>query len=415
MNRIGLLILLWVTIAFQACAPSKFTFSDDYIFSQVRNDVFTLSHDDMMGRETGTEGEIMAAKHIMSQFLDIGLQAFPSLGGYLQPFVFSANPHFNPEHGHPIGNAIGHNVVGYIDNAEDEWIVMGAHYDHLGMGGPYSRAPDMHAVHNGADDNASGVAAMLAVARKLRNEKLDANVLLIAFSGEEFGLWGSKHFVGNLPIKKEAIRFMVNFDMVGRMSPEKELVIHGSGTSPIWNDLLDVVNLEHNLELIKKESGSGPSDHASFYKNDIPVLFFFTGQHEDYHKPSDDAEKINLKGIVQIASISADLIKATDDYDDIPFTKTKEPEQTRMDFKVTLGVTPDYVYQGTGLKIDGVRKGRPAANAGVQAGDIVVKIGQTDIKDIYEYMKVLGKYSQGQSTTIVVKRGEEMIELPLTW
>lgn len=397
------------------CGAPKYLFDQDEIFSEIKESVYTLAADDMMGRETGTEGEIKASQYIMSEFVQIGVQAFPSLGGYLQPFVFTANPHFDPEHGHPIGKSIGHNVVGYLENGKDEWIVVGAHYDHIGMGGPYSREPDMHAVHNGADDNASGVAAMLALARQLRSRPLDYNVLLIAFSGEEFGLWGSKHFIENLPIASSSIRYMLNFDMVGRMSDAKELVVHGTGTSPIWPESLRESNETVGLKLVMKESGSGPSDHAAFYQNDIPVLFFFTGQNEDYHKPSDDADKINYPGIHAISELARNLVFETQEYKDIAFTKTKDPDTKRMNFNVTLGVVPDYVYQGKGMRIDGVKENRPAAKAGLIKGDIIIQIGDHPIGDIYKYMEVLGKYNEGDQTTITVLREEEEKVFDLTW
>jgi len=398
-----------------SCGAPKYLFDQDEIFSEIKESVYTLAADDMMGRETGTEGEIKASQYIMSEFVQIGVQAFPSLGGYLQPFVFTANPHFDPEHGHPIGKSIGHNVVGYLENGKDDWIVVGAHYDHIGMGGPYSREPDMHAIHNGADDNASGVAAVLALARQLRSKNLKYNVLLIAFSGEEFGLWGSKHFIDNLPIASSSIKYMLNFDMVGRMSDAKELVIQGTGTSPYWPEALNESNETIGLKLVMKESGNGPSDHAAFYRKDIPVLFFFTGQNEDYHKPSDDADKINYPGLHAISELARNLVFETQKYKKMDFQKTKDQPTKRMDFKVTLGVTPDYVYQGAGMRIDAVKADRPAHKAGLEKGDIVVRIGDHDIADLYKYMEVLSKFSEGDKTKITVLRNEQKRTFDLTW
>lgn len=398
-----------------SCGTRTFVYDDGTILQEIKESVYTLSADDMLGRETGTEGEILAAKYIMGEYVQIGIQAFPSIGGYLQPFLFSANPHFDPNHGHPTGQSIGHNIVGYLDNNSDEWIVLGAHYDHLGMGGPYSRAPEEHAIHNGADDNASGVACLLSIARRLKGMKLNENILFVAFSGEEFGLWGSKHFTDDLPIAQSSIKYMLNFDMVGRMSPERELVAYGTGTTSHWPTLLEEANDDLNLTIIEHESGSGPSDHAAFYNKDIPVLFFFTGQHEDYHKPSDDAEKINLMGIHMTSKLATNLIQEADNIDEMTFIKTKDPETKKMDFKVTLGVIPDYVYQGKGMRIDGVKSDRPASNAGLQKGDVIVKIGDFEVADIYKYMEVLGQFNQGDQTTITVLRGDDQIEMPLTW
>ena len=212
-------------------------------------------------------------------------------------FHLLRTPHFDASKGHPVGENIGNNIVALLDKGASDYIVLGGHYDHLGMGGPFSLEPNTHAVHNGADDNASGIAAILSILRRLKNDKLKHNVMFVGFSGEEFGLWGSKHFVANLPIDREKIKFMINLDMVGRLSEEKELVISGTGTTPKWPDILNKANEEIKLQVILKESGSGPSDHSVFYRDSMPVLAFFTGQHGDYHKPSDDAHLVNYEGI----------------------------------------------------------------------------------------------------------------------
>jgi acetylornithine deacetylase/succinyl-diaminopimelate desuccinylase-like protein len=407
--------LFVLVLLFAACSGSKNLISIESEEKILMEDVGILAADDMLGRETGTEGEEKAAAYIIQEFEELGLMPFESIGSFKQAFPFTANPHFDATHGHPTGDSEGHNIVAYMDKGGDDYIVLGAHYDHLGMGGPFSLAPEIVAIHNGADDNASGVAGMFSILRHLKDVKMESNILVIAFSGEEFGLWGSKYFVSNLPVAKDDIRFMVNLDMIGRLSAEKELVVNGAGTSNVWDDVLRDANEDLGLQLIKKSSGSGPSDHSVFYRDSIPVLFFFTGQHEDYHKPSDDAEKLNYRGLSMITKLVAQTIDIADDYKNIPYIKTQDPEQKRMSFRVTFGITPDYVFQGEGLKVDGLRSDRPAEKAGILRGDIIIGIGENEVNNIYDYMECLNKYDPGQTVMIKLKRSGQIVELPLTF
>lgn len=410
------LLLLLVSIFVVACSTTKTAISTQSEIETIKEDVYILASDEFLGRETGTEGERLAAEYIIKEFKELGVKSFKSMGGYKQPFPFSPNPHFNPDHGHPTGDDnTGHNLIGYLDNGSNQYILIGAHYDHLGMGGPFSLDPEVVEVHNGADDNASGVASLFSIARHLKTKDLNSNIIIVAFSGEEFGLWGSKYLIDHLPIEKEQIRFMINLDMVGRLSEEKELVVNGTGTSSIWDDVLDSANKNVGLNLIRKKSGSGPSDHSVFYRDSMAVLAMFTGQHEDYHKATDDAHKLNYPGIAMITELTGNIIDLADDYETIDFIKTKDAPKRKMDFKVTFGITPDYVYQGEGLRIDGVRSERPAENAGLKGGDIVIKIGEYDIKDIYDYMEVLGKFEQGQTTTVEFKRNDNVMVTQLTF
>lgn len=409
------MLKLIVPLLVVSCSTSKNAVSYKSEVKTLKEDVYVLASDEFLGRETGTEGERLAAEYIIKEFNELGIKEFESLGGFKQAFPFSANPHFNPDHGHPTGESVGHNLIGYIDNGSSDYILVGAHYDHLGMGGPFSLEPETHAIHNGADDNASGVASLFSIARHLKTKKLKSNVLFVAFSGEEFGLWGSKYLVEHLPVKEEDLKFMINLDMVGRLSPDKELVINGTGTSSIWNNVLDQANLQSKLQIIKKESGSGPSDHSVFYKDSIPVLAFFTGQHDDYHKPSDDAHKLNYKGLASITELCANVIALADMNDEVDFIKTKDESTKKMDFKVTFGITPDYVYQGDGLRIDGVRTDRPAQKAGLQADDIVTKVGSYEVHNIYDYMEILGKFNPGDTTTVTFKRGEQTLNTNITF
>ncbi|MFN3940881.1 MAG: M28 family peptidase, partial [Chitinophagales bacterium] len=267
----------------------------------------------------------------------------------------------------------GMNVIGLIDNNSKKTIVIGAHYDHLGyneMGGSLYRGEP--AIHNGADDNASGTALIMELAETLAESKYqNNNYIIIAFSGEELGLYGSKFSASSKALAPFDINYMFNFDMVGRLDENKNLIINGVGTSPAF-DTLEAVN-KNTFVLKTTESGIGPSDHTSFYLKDNPVLHFFTGTHADYHKPTDDADKINYPGMELIYHYVMDLIGVFNNMGALPFEQTKEDtNENAPRFTVTLGVVPDYVYAGKGMRIDGVSDGKPAAEAGMQAGDVVV-------------------------------------------
>lgn len=317
-------------------------------------------------------------------------------------------------------NATAHNVIGFINNKKAKTIVIGAHQDHLGyneFGG--SRYTGGGEIHNGADDNASGVAMMLELMREIKkNKKLRKNnYLFIAFSGEEQGLLGSNYFVKNPTIDVKSILYMLNFDMVGRLdSMKKTLMIYGVGTSPVWKTALTKLKTDSTEIRIKTtESGTGASDHTNFYYENKPVLHFFTGQHYDYHMPSDDEKLINYHGMYQVLGVTMQMIKAVNKTKDFPFTTTKSEESEKMTFKVTLGIMPDYVFDGTGVRIDGVNQGKPAQNAGLLKGDIILKLGDFQISSMQDYMRALGKFTKGQTTTIKIKRGDKELDLPLTF
>jgi hypothetical protein len=264
------------------------------------------------------------------------------------------------------------------------------------------------AIHNGADDNASGVAVLLNLANKLKDKNKNNNYVFIAFSGEEMGLLGSNYFVKNATINTEKINYMINMDMVGRLKTDSTLAVYGVGTSPILKQTLKAHN--ENFKLIQKESGIGPSDHTSFYNADIPVLHFFTGQHEDYHKPSDDFEKLNYDGMQTISNYIFEVITDLDNNGKLPFRKTKNESEDVPRFKVGLGVIPDYMFDGKGLRIDGISEDKPAQKAGLQKGDIVIKLGDTAVTDMMSYMKALSTFEEGQTTKVVVDRNGDMVE-----
>lgn len=376
---------------------------------QLRTDVSYLADDKLEGREIGTAGEQLAAEYISKRYQDIGLTP-KGAEGYFQ--TFSRKQEQDPHSTAPTdtGRVVGRNVAGFIDNGAKTTVIIGAHYDHLGYGAHGSLHIGEPAIHNGADDNASGVAVMLQLAETLKNGPKTNNYLFIAFSGEERGLWGSNFFAKEPTIKLENVNYMINMDMVGRLNEENTLAVNGTGTSPVWKETLENLN-NGGFKLVLSESGVGPSDHTSFYLKDIPVLHFFTGQHDDYHKPSDDVEKVNFEGMDKIGSYIFALISELDDDGELAFTKTKEEDQgQKVSFSVTLGVVPDYLFDGKGMRISGVKEGRTADNAGLVEGDIVIKMGKIDVADMQSYMQGLAAFNKGDKTTVVIKRGEKTIK-----
>ena len=311
----------------------------------------------------------------------------------------------------------GHNVIGYIDNHAENIIVIGAHYDHLGYGGHESLYRGERAIHNGADDNASGTSALIELARKLKGSSLNKyNYMFIAFSGEEKGLLGSNYFVKHPTINKKKVNYMLNMDMVGRLKPtDHVLLINGAGTSPSWDSLLNNIKVD-SLRIKTTASGVGPSDHTSFYLEGIPVLHFFSGTHSDYHKPSDDEPLINYNGMVSIFHFMNDLIEQTNNLPKLAFTKTNDSNnEDAPRFKVTLGVVPDYAFEGSGMRIDGVTEGRPAAAAGLLKGDVVIQMGEEKVTDMMSYMKALSKFKKGDTIKVKVDRAKEIVEKEVTF
>ncbi len=307
----------------------------------------------------------------------------------------------------------GRNVIGYLDKKSAHTVVIGAHYDHLGMGdeGSLYRG-DKAEIHNGADDNASGTAILIELARSINSsENLDHNFLFIAFSGEEKGLLGSAHFTDAPTIALEEINYMINMDMVGRMDSANNLTVFGIGTSPVWDSIVDSGELTGNINVIEKPDGVGPSDHTSFYLENIPVLHLFTGAHSDYHKPGDDHEKLNYDGMYEVHQYTMRLLNTLKGKT-LEFTKTKDGDnQNAPRFTVTLGVVPDYTFTGSGMRIDGVTEGKPAYNAGLLKDDIVIRMGDYEVSDMMAYMNALSMFKKGDSTRVVVKRGSEEIDV----
>jgi len=385
--------------------------------NKIQEDVTFLADDKLEGRQTGTKGEKAAAEYLAKRFKELGLEA-KGTDGYFQDFTFKpkTGPHQEVKYTDTkVDSTItGRNILAYLDNNASQTIIVGAHYDHLGYGseGSLYRGEEK-LIHNGADDNASGVAVMLNLASKLKTANSSNNYLFMAFSGEEMGLLGSNYFVKNATINLDSVNYMLNMDMVGRLKKDSTLAVYGVGTTPIFKQVINASN--NKFKLIEKESGVGPSDHTSFYLNDIPVLHFFTGQHEDYHKPGDDADKLNYGGMDAISTYIFEIITDLDDNGELAFRKTKNESDSAPRFKVTLGVVPDYMFDGEGMRIDGVSEDKPAQKAGMQKGDIVIQLGEHEVKDMMGYMTALSKFEKGNTTTAKIVREGKTIEAEVTF
>lgn len=301
-----------------------------------------------------------------------------------------------------------------VKECSGRWVVLSAHFDHLGRGEIASRN-NYGEIHNGADDNASGVALLLELGQWLKKYQRNRHhYLLVAFTAEEMGLIGSKQFVENPPIPLSTVLANINFDMVGRLDSQLQLL--ATASSPLWDTLIERVTSKHkwNFSIKSGGNGLGPSDHAEFYKKGIPVMHVFTGLHTDYHKPSDDASKINYNGMAEIFNFITALLTSLDKVDSLPYQQTSTSDKQPARLRVTLGIMPDYTFSH-GVKVDAVVEGKPAHRAGIKAGDIITALGKYTITDIYSYMEALSHFAPGDTTTITIQRADTTLTLPLTF
>ncbi len=310
-------------------------------------------------------------------------------------------------------------IPGSDKTLQNEFVVIGAHFDHLGMGGPGSgsRVPDTLGIHHGADDNASGVAMVLELAKELSasRKNLKRSILVLAFSGEEEGLLGSKRFLDSTGIDPTKVNAMVNLDMVGRLTDTTRVQIGGVGTSDLFRKMIYATCDTSNLKLSLTDEGYGPSDHASFYGRNIPVLFFTTGAHLDYHTPSDTWEKINYQGMVRISDLSRKIIIDLANNSKLVFKeagpKTGSSRGTRRK-GITLGIMPDFAgNEKNGLRADLVTPGKPAALGGMQKGDIITSINGKPVNNIQDYMFRLNQLKRGETISVEVMRGKQKVVL----
>lgn len=305
-----------------------------------------------------------------------------------------------------------HNVVGFIDNHANNTIILGAHLDHLGYNQDKHGLDLNNFIHNGADDNASGTAALIELAKALtKKAPKNNNYLIIHFSGEELGLLGSKYWLDH-PTYNGTFNYMINMDMVGRYDTARKLTIGGYGTSSKWSEIL--AKTPTSLLTHYDSAGTGPSDHASFYRKDMPVLFMFTGSHADYHKATDDWDKVNYEGEKEVIRLVQNIIKTTDSYGKLDFLKTREQSMGKSTkFTVSLGVMPDYAFTGTGVRIEGTSQGKLGEKIGLKSADILLQLGDYKLIDVMGYMQALGKFKKGDKTILTIKRGAEEIKFDI--
>ena len=408
LKQVSILSLLGISTLYYSQQKSN---SEQINEENLKKHIYYLASDELQGRLTGSEGETKAANYLSAEFKKLGLKLYEGKE-FIQNFEY--NVKLNPHDDKTSTVVKGKNVIAVLDNKAEKTIVIGAHYDHLGLNEHHNStlANSEGQIHNGADDNASGTAAVLELARLFSQNKTKENVnyILALFSGEEDGLMGSKKLAETIKTNYPNTIFMINMDMVGRLNKDNNLTVGGVGTSPILPDLVKKYKPE-SINLSLDESGVGPSDHTSFYLKDIPVLFLFTGTHTDYHKPTDDAEKINYSGQKTITNYVFNLANALGNEKEIPFTKTKVAATKSVPkYKVSLGIMPNYADTKDGMGIDGVIDNRPAANAGILQGDILTKIGTCEVKEVYSYMDCLAKVNSGEEHPVTVKRnGEEKV------
>lgn len=376
----------------------------------LKKTVSYIASDELKGRLAGSEGEKKASEFISKGFKSLKLKPYNGKS-YIQNFSYDLK--LNPHEESSAVKISSRNVIGYLDNKASRTIIIGAHYDHLGLN-EHHNSTLMNSdgqIHNGADDNASGVSAVLELARMFSQNKTKekANYVFALFSGEEDGLMGSKKFAEEVKNQYPNVISMINLDMIGRLNKDKDLTVGGVGTSHVFGEMIKKYK-PAGFNLAIDSAGVGPSDHTSFYLKDIPVLFLFTGTHSDYHKPTDDTERVNFTGLRNITHYVFNLANGLAEVENIPFTKTKISQSKAIPkYKVTLGIMPSYADSKDGLQIDGVTEKRPADLAGIRAGDVLIRIGKCEVKEVYSYMDCLSKVNSGDELPVtVVRNGKEM-------
>jgi hypothetical protein len=387
------------------------------------DDIRFLSDDRLQGRMTGSRGADTAAAYLARRFSQVGLQ--PAAGGWFQSFTLGLDAPAARQA--QTGARIGRNVVGILPGRDpvlrNQTIILGAHYDHLGLGGFGSLDPDSTGkVHNGADDNASGAAALIQVAARLAASPPARTVVFIAFSGEELGLVGSTHYVKQPIYPLSGTLAMVNLDMVGRLRNGR-LIIYGAGSAKEFPALLDSLNWYAGFDLKVQGDGLGPSDHSSFYAAKRPVLHIFTDLHEDYHRTTDDWQLVNYDGLKRVADFTLGLVTALANRPrPLTFLEMPAPLPAHATAPLTgspgygayLGTVPDMTGAPGGVRLVGVRAGSPAEKAGLRGDDIITRIGTTDTPDLQAMTDALRGHKPGETVEILVRRGATITTLRAT-
>ena len=379
---------------------------NDITIDDFKAHITYLSSDGLAGRSSGTPGDRLAKDYIVNHFTNAG--------GSAERFVEVQEHYVSKSRLKPKNKVKTYNIIatlpGNDKKLKNEYVVIGAHYD--------SVKNTLGLIHNGADDNGSGTSMILELFEKFASENNHKRTLVfMAFGGEELGLLGSKHYVNNPTIDLSKVQLMVNLDMVGRMDEENNVQLGGSPSAKNFSSKLHPFFVNSKINIIDLGKGIfSRSDHYNFYKKDIPVLFFFTGIHPDYHTATDDEDKINYDGMMEISKIVEPIIAEFANVEErLVFETMEEEEQEKMQspskMKVTLGIMPDYAFDDKGVKADSVIDNRPGQKAGMIDGDIVIKIKDFDIVDMYKYMEALSKIESGAKTQITVLRDKEEIVL----
>ena len=377
------------------------------------DDIRYLSDDALQGRMTGSSGADSAGAYLARRFEQVGLQ--PAAGGWFQSFTVAKEAPVAQSA--RVGGLVGRNVIGLLPgddpNLRNETVIVGAHYDHLGLGGFGSLDPDSTGkVHNGADDNASGSAMLIQIAQHLAQSRPARTVLFIAFSGEELGLLGSAYYVKHPIYPLTSTIAMVNLDMVGRLR-DRRLIVYGARTAKEFPALLDSLNWHFGFDLKARGDGYGPSDQSSFYAAGRPVLHVFTDLHEDYHRTTDDWQKIDTAGFRKVADFTTGVVTALANRPSrlTPVDVTPPPppstasNNTPQGYGAYLGTIPDMSDNPGGVRLLGVRAGSPAEVAGLRGDDIITRIGDMEIPDLQAMTDALRSHQPGDSVQIVIRRG----------
>ena len=385
-----------------------------------RQHISYLASDSLHGRLAGSVDDSLTAVYLRQELTSFGYRPLANEGW--QSFNFKRSKTVSEFLQQSGEKTYSRNVVMMLPAGKqpaEESIVIGAHFDHIGMGGKSSgsRKPDTSAVHYGADDNASGVAMALALSKKLADQQaqLRRNIVVVMFGSEEQGIIGSKYFVEHPLEEAGKIVMMFNFDMVGRLDSNKLLQIHGTKTFVEAEQLLNHATLNHEeLQFQFFAGGYGPSDHTAFYAAKIPILYFTTGIHYDYHTPEDGIDKINFQGMSTILDFVAPIVLQIAKAEQAPtFQHAGDSRSARTPgkFKITLGLIPDFnaVYEGPGMRADFITEGKPAHKAGLKNGDVILEMNGNEIKNIDDYMQQLGLIEAGSAINVKIKRGEEIM------
>jgi aminopeptidase YwaD len=380
----------------------------------IAGDIAYLASPALAGRLIGTPGNDSAAAYIARRYRALGLRALAA--GFRQPFVAHPPVREGPRPAIPTQNVFAL-IPGRDDALRGQYIVLGAHFDHLGASTDGALDPDARGVRRGADDNASGTAAVLALAARFARQPARRSIIVANFSGEEQGLLGSSYFVDHTPVPIDSIDAMLNFDMVGRLRNDK-LLVFGVATANEWPSIVDAANTQPKLAIAAQGDGFGPSDHSSFYAKNVPVLHFFTDQHEDYHKVTDVPESINAGGEARIVALAERIARDVADRPArLSFVRApvSQASSSRTGSGVYLGSIPDMAGGDTpGLKLTGVTAGSPADVGGLKAGDVIVELDGKSIKDLYSYSDALYAHKPGDEVTIVFLRDGQRLTRRVT-